>query len=101
MSKYGQKIYKLALQHIFVNIRLYQNLRFIRAQNMSWGIEISKIDFSYMKLCERCIKLWIMYGHTLLKLSNFLYKGYGQKYVSPPIYKKIWPNLDIITIIML
>jgi hypothetical protein len=54
---------------------------------MLWGIEISKIDLSYMKLCERSIQLWTMYGHTLLKLSNFLYKSYGQKYVSTPIYK--------------
>jgi hypothetical protein len=38
-----------------------------------------------MKPCERSIQLWKMYGHTLLKLSNFLYKYYGQKYVVTPI----------------
>jgi hypothetical protein len=26
-----------------------------------------------------------MYGHTLVKLSAFLYKSYGQKYVVTPI----------------
>jgi hypothetical protein len=26
-----------------------------------------------------------MYGYTLLKPYNFLYKGYGQKYISIPI----------------
>jgi hypothetical protein len=66
-----RKIYKFTLQHILVNIRLCQNLRFIRVQKMSWGIEISIIDLSYKKICERCIKLWTMYGHTLLKLSIF------------------------------
>jgi hypothetical protein len=45
---------------------------------MSWGIEISKIDLSYMKPCERSIQLRTIYGHTLLKLSNFLYKSYGK-----------------------
>jgi hypothetical protein len=74
-----RKIYKLALQHILVIIWLCQNLRFIRVQKMSRCIEISEIDSSYKKLCERCIKLSTMYGHTLLKLSNFLYKSYGQK----------------------
>jgi hypothetical protein len=54
---------------------------------MLWGIEISKIDLSYMKLCKRSIQLWIMYGHTLLELFNFLNKSYGQKYVSTPINK--------------
>jgi hypothetical protein len=77
MSKYGQKIYNLAFQHILVNIILCLNLMCIWVQNMLWDIEISKIDLSYMKLCERPIQLWIMYGHTLLKLSNFLYKSYG------------------------
>jgi hypothetical protein len=60
---------------------------------MLWGIEISKIDLSYMKPCERSIQLWIMYGHILLNLSNFLYKFYGQKYVVTPICKffdQIW-----------
>jgi hypothetical protein len=52
-----RKIYKLALQHILVNIRLCQNLRFVRVQKMSQDIEISKIDLSYKKLCQRCIKL--------------------------------------------
>jgi hypothetical protein len=51
---------------------------------MLWGIEISKIDLSYMKFCERSIQLWTIYGHTLLKLSNFLYKSYRQKYVVTP-----------------
>jgi hypothetical protein len=66
-----RKIYKLALQHILVSIRLCQNLRFVRVQKMQRGIEISKIDLTYKKLCERCIKLWTVYAHTLLKLSNF------------------------------
>jgi hypothetical protein len=52
-----RKIYKLALQYILVNIRLCQNLRFIRVQKMSWGIGISMIDLSYKKLCETYIKL--------------------------------------------
>jgi hypothetical protein len=52
-----KKIYKLALQQILVNIRLFQNFRFIRVQKMSRGIEISKIDLSYKKLFERHIKL--------------------------------------------
>jgi hypothetical protein len=73
-----RKIYKLALQHILVNIRLCQKMRFIRVQKMSWCIEISKIELSYKKLCERFINLWTMYGHTLLKLSSFLYKYYAQ-----------------------
>jgi hypothetical protein len=52
-----------------------------------------------MKPCERSIQLWKMYGHTLLKLSNFLYKYYGQKYVVTPICNFL-PHLDIIIIIM-
>jgi hypothetical protein len=66
-----RKINKLALQRSLVNIMLCQKLRFIRVQKMSWGIEISNIDLSYKKLCERYIKLWTMYGHALLKLCNF------------------------------
>ncbi len=66
-----RKIYKLALQHILVNIRLCQKMRFIRVQKMSWCIQISNIELSYKKLCERFINLWTMYGHTLLKLSSF------------------------------
>jgi hypothetical protein len=66
-----RKINKLALQRSLVNIRLCQKLRFIRVQKLSWGIEISKIDLSYKKLCERYIKLCTMYRHTLLKLSEF------------------------------
>jgi hypothetical protein len=72
----------------------------IWVQKMSWGIEIWKSDLSHKKLCERCINLWTMYSHTLLKLSNFLYKYYGQKYVVTPICKFYWPNLAIIIIIM-
>jgi hypothetical protein len=83
-----RKIYKLASQHILVYIRLCPNLMCIWVQKMLWGIEISKIDFNYMKLCKRYIQLWIMCGHTLLKLYNFLYKSYGQKYVATPICKK-------------
>jgi hypothetical protein len=41
-----------------------------------------------------------MYGHILLKLSNFLYKCYGQKYGATPICKFFLPQLDIIIIIM-
>jgi hypothetical protein len=69
------------------------NLKFIQVQKMSWGTEISKIDLRYKKLYERCINLWTMYGHTLIKQSNFLYKYYGQKYVATPIskfYDQIW-----------
>jgi hypothetical protein len=66
---------------------------------MSWGIEISKIDLSHKKLCERCIKLWTMCGYTLLKLPNFLHKYYGQKYATTTICI-FWSNLDIIIIIM-
>jgi hypothetical protein len=44
-----------------------------------WGTEISKIDLNYMKFCERSMQLWTMYGHALVKLSNFLYKSYRQK----------------------
>jgi hypothetical protein len=68
----------------------------IWVRKMLWDIEISNIDLSYIKLCERYIKLWTMYGHTLLKISNFLYKSYGQKYVATPLCKKIWPHLDIL-----
>jgi hypothetical protein len=69
-------------------------------QEMLWGIEISKIDSSYKKFCERPIQLWTMSDHTSLKLSNFFYKSYGQKYVATPICKFFRPNLDIIIIIM-
>jgi hypothetical protein len=95
-----RKIYKLALQYIWVNIRLCQNLMCIWVQKMLWGIEIYKIDLIYVKLYERSIQLWTMYDHTLLKLSNFLYKSYGQKYVTTPIFKVFGPYLDIIIIIM-
>jgi hypothetical protein len=50
---------------------LCPNFMCIWVQNMLGGIEISKSDLSYMKLCERSIQLWTMYGHTLLKLSIF------------------------------
>jgi hypothetical protein len=83
MSKYGQKMYKLALQHILVNIRLCPNLMCIWVQKMLWCIVISKIDLSYMKLCERSIKLWIMYGNTLLKLSNIFCTNLMDKNMSP------------------
>jgi hypothetical protein len=52
-----------------------------------------------MKLYERSIQLLTMYDHTLLKLSNFLYKGYGQKYVSTPIcnfFDQIWILLQLL-----
>jgi hypothetical protein len=75
-------------------------LSFIRVQKMSWGIEISNIDLSYKKHYERCIKLWIMYGFTLVNLSFFYDKLYVQNYVVTPICKLFWPNLDIIEIIM-
>jgi hypothetical protein len=67
-----KKIYKHALQHILINIMLCPNFMCIWVQNMLGGIEISKSDLSYIKLCERSIQLWTMYGHTLLKLSIFL-----------------------------
>jgi hypothetical protein len=38
---------------------------------MSWCNQISNIELSYKKLCERFINLWTMYDHTLLKLSSF------------------------------
>jgi hypothetical protein len=41
-----------------------------------------------------------MYDLTLVNLSIFLYKSYGQKYVAMPIFKLFWSNLDIIEIIM-
>jgi hypothetical protein len=100
MPKYGKKIYKLLLQYILVNIRSCPNLMCIWVQKMLCAIEISKTDLSYKKLCVRSIQLWTMYGHILLKLSNFLYKSYGEKYVDTPICKFFWPNLDIIIIIM-
>jgi hypothetical protein len=46
------------------------------------------------------LKDWLELYEALLKLFNFLYNGYGQKYVFTPILN-FWPNLDIITIIML
>jgi hypothetical protein len=90
MSKYGKKIYELLLQHILVNRKLRPNLMCIRVQKMLWGIEISKFDFSYMNLCERSIKLWIMYGHTLLKLSNCFYKKILDKNMLPHQFAKVF-----------
>jgi hypothetical protein len=79
------KDYKLALQYILVNISLCPNLMCIWVQKILWGTGISKIDLSYMKFCESSMQLWTMYDHALLKLSNFLYKSYGQKYIVTPI----------------
>jgi hypothetical protein len=62
----------------------------IWVQKMLRGIEISKIDLSYMKSCERSIQLWTMYSHTLLKLSNFVYKSYRQKYAATLIHNFFW-----------
>jgi hypothetical protein len=78
-----KKFYKLALQHILVNIRLCPNLMCIWVQKMLWGTEISKNDMSYMKLCERSIQLWTMYTHTLLKLSNFFYTNLMDRNMVP------------------
>ena len=41
------------------------------SSNMLWGIQISKFDLKYMKLCERGIYLWIMYSDILLELFDF------------------------------
>jgi hypothetical protein len=41
-----------------------------------------------------------MYDFTLVNLSIFYGKLYGQKYVVTPIYNLFWLNLDIIEIIM-
>jgi hypothetical protein len=46
-----KKIYKLALQHILVNMVLFPNLRSIRVQKMSRGIGILMIELSYKKHC--------------------------------------------------
>jgi hypothetical protein len=59
MSKYGQKIYKLALQYILVNTMFCPNLMCIWVQKMLWGIEIPMIgvilnfvrDLSNCKQC--------------------------------------------------
>jgi hypothetical protein len=96
-----KNIYKLALQYILVNIRLCPKLMCIWVQNMLWGTEISKIDLSFMKLCEWSIQLWTMYGHTLLKLSNLFYTNLMDKNMLPHQFVIFWPNLDIIVIIFL
>jgi hypothetical protein len=35
----------------------------LKSQRLTWVL--------YMKLYERCVQLWIMYGLSILKLSNF------------------------------
>jgi hypothetical protein len=79
MHKYDQKIYKLALQHILVNIRLCPNLMVnkrcddvLKYQRLTWVIWNFMRDLSN---CEQC--MFILYYNYLI----FLYKSYGQKYV--------------------
>jgi hypothetical protein len=66
---------------------------------MSWCTQISNIEFSYKKLSERFINLWIIYGHTLLKLSRF-YTNIMHKNMLPHQFVYFLSNLDIIIIIM-
>jgi hypothetical protein len=55
---------------------------------MSWGVEISNIDLSYIKLCERYIQLWTIYSHTLLKLFNCFYTKFMDKNMFPQQFVK-------------